>query len=272
MILRVAALGVGLVLAVSLRAQDAPSVQQPLNPPVGQVQRVATREGVSVPVYAYWRDDAVATVVLYSGGAGGYGRMGDDGWPAGGNFLIRTGKHWARQRFNVVMVGRASDGIDLSLGYVRTADLHAADNVAIFHAIRRKSERPIWVVGTSMGTISAAAVAIQDREGLVSGVVLTSSILAYKIAGAVPTQKLAAIRVPTLVVHHAQDACWACPPSDARRLADALINAPIKKLMLISGGSGVSGDPCEPMHHHGYVGMQQEVVDVIAAWIMQPAP
>lgn len=88
---------------------------------MGQVQRVATREGVSVPVYAYWQDGAVATVVLFSGGGGGYGRIGDDGWPAG--------------------------------GYVRTADLHAADNLAIFRAIRRKSERPIWVVGTSMGTI-----------------------------------------------------------------------------------------------------------------------
>lgn len=259
-----------LLLTTGLHAQDASS--PPLDPPVGQVLRVATREGVSVPIYAYWQDDAVATVVLYSGGAGGYGRMGDDGWPAGGNFLIRTGKHWARHRFNVVMVGRASDGIDLSQGYVRTADLHAADNLAIFHVIKRRSEQPIWVIGTSMGTISAAAVAIQDSEGLVAGVVLTSSILAYKVPGAVPTQKLASIRVPTLVVHHAQDACWACPPSDARRLADALTHAPVKKLLLISGGSGVSGDPCEPMHHHGYVGMQQEVVDVIAAWIMQPAP
>jgi len=268
--LQVFLLSLCLLLTTGLRAQDAPS--PPLSTPMGQVLRVATREGVSVPIYAYWQNDAVATVVLYSGGGGGYGRMGDDGWPAGGNFLIRTGKDWARHRFNVVMVGRASDGIDLSQGYVRTADLHAADNLAIFHAIKRRSERPIWVIGTSMGTISAAAVAIQDREGLVAGVVLTSSILAYKIPGAVPTQKLASIRVPTLVVHHAQDACWACPPSDARRLADALTHAPVKKLMLISGGSGVSGDPCEPMHHHGYVGMQQEVVDVIAAWINQPVP
>ncbi len=272
MIRRAVVPGIGLLLSLVLHAQDASSPPHPLDPPPGQVQRVATREGVSVPIYAYWQDGAVATVVLFSGGGGGYGRIGDDGWPAGGNFLIRTGKHWAGHRFNVVMVGRASDGIDLSLGYVRTADPHAADNLAIFQAIRRRSGQPIWVVGTSMGTISAAAAAIRDREDLVAGVVLTSSILAYKIPGAVPTQKLEGIRVPTLVVHHAQDACWACPPSDAKRLADALRNAPIKKVMLLHGGSGASGDPCEPMHYHGYVGMQHEVVDVIAAWIIQPAP
>jgi pimeloyl-ACP methyl ester carboxylesterase len=244
--------------------------QEALTPPAGHAQRVGTREGVSVPIYAYWRDDAVATVVLFSGGAGGYGQIGEDGWPAGGNFLIRTGKQWASHPFNVIMVGRPSDGIDLALGSVRTGDKHAADTQAILKTVLRKSPVPIWVVGTSMGTISAAAAAIRDTEQQIAGVVLTSSILAYKVPGAVPTQKLSMIRVPTLVVHHANDACWACLPSDAKRLADALSNAPVKKIMLLSGGSGASGDPCEPLHNHGYVGMQREVVDLIANWIIRP--
>lgn len=57
--------------------------------PAGVLQ-VETRPGVRVPVFAAWRPDAVATVVLYSGGRGGYGSLGEDGWPAGKNFLIRT--------------------------------------------------------------------------------------------------------------------------------------------------------------------------------------
>lgn len=240
-------------------------------PAVGDVQRVPTRDGVSVPIYTYWRDDALATVVLFSGGAGGYGKMGEDGWPAGGNFLIRTGRQWASHRLNIVMVGRPSDGIDLSLGFVRTGDKHAADNLAIFKAIRLRSAAPIWLIGTSMGTISAAAAAIQDEQHLLSGLVLTSSILAYKIPGAVPAQKLGMVRVPTLVVHHANDACWACPPHEAKDLAAALKNAPIKKTILVSGGDGATGDPCEPMHHHGYVGQLQETVDRIAEWIVQPS-
>lgn len=263
-----------LLVSFGAGAQDAlslPKLAPSRSPPAGHVLRVPTREGVSVPIYAVWQEGAVATVVLYSGGGGGYGQIGEDGWPLGGNFLIRTGKQWASHPFNVVMVGRSSDGIDLSMGYVRTGDKHAADNVAIFKTILRKSPVPLWVVGTSMGTISAAAAVIQDTGHLVAGVVLTSSILAYRIPGAVPTQKLSMIRVPTLVVHHANDACWACPPSDAKRLEDALSNAPIKKVLLLSGGSGASGDPCEPMHHHGYVGMQREVVDLIAGWILAPA-
>ena len=237
---------------------------------IGEVQRVATREGVSVPIFTYWQDNAVATLVLFSGGAGGYGQIGEDGWPTGGNFLIRTGKHWAIYPFNLVMVGRPTDGIDLSSGYVRVGEKHAADNVAIFKAIKLKSKLPIWLVGTSMGTISAAAAAIQDSENLISGVVLTSSIVAYKIPGAVPRQNLEKIRVPTLILHHEGDACGACRPYEAKNIASALINAPIKKTIFVNGGSGATGNPCEPMHHHGFVGMQDEAVDLVAAWIIRP--
>lgn len=239
--------------------------------PAGHVERVATRDAASVPLYTYWRDDAVATIVLFSGGGGGYGQIGADGWPGGGNFLIRTGKRWATHPFNIVMVGRPSDGIDLSLGWVRTGEKHMVDTIAILKYIKLKSQLPIWTVGTSMGTISVAAAAIQDRENLISGVVLTSTILAYKIPGAVPKQRLDAIRVPTLIVHHNNDACWACSPFEAIGLENALKHAPAKKTIMVTGGIGVTGDPCEPMHHHGYVGQQDEVVNLIAAWIINPA-
>lgn len=236
----------------------------------GEVLRVATRGGVSVPIYAYWRDSALATVVLFSGGAGGYGKIADDGWPAGGNFLIRTGKQWAGYAFNVIMVGRPSDHLDLALGAVRAGEAHAADNVAIFKALKRKSPAPLWVVGTSMGTISATAAAIGDSEKLIAGVVLTSSIVAYKVPGAVPTQALEKIRVPALVLHHENDGCWACRPYEVKNITGELKNAPIRKTIFLSGGAGASGNPCEAFHYHGFVGMEKEAVDLIAAWILKP--
>ena len=236
----------------------------------GVVQRIATRDGVSVPIYAYWRDAAVATVVLFSGGAGGYGKISDDGWPASANFLIRTGRHWASYPFNVVMVGRPSDGIDLALGGVRTGDAHAADNVAIFKAVKLRAPVPMWVIGTSMGTISATAAAIRDGDELIAGLVLSSTIVAYKSPGAVPTQALEKIRVPTLVLHHENDACWACRPYEAKNIAGELKNAPVKKTVFVNGGTGASGNPCEALHHHGFVGMEKEAVDLIAAWIVKP--
>lgn len=256
------------ILLLLLALAGAPLAAQDIGR--GEVLRVATRGGVSVPIYGYWRDAAVATVVLFSGGAGGYGKIADDGWPAGGNFLIRSGRLWASAPFNVVMVGRPSDGIDLALGGVRTGEAHAADNVAIFKAVKQKSPAPLWVVGTSMGTISAAAAAIGDSENLIAGVVLSSTIVAYKIPGAVPAQALEKIRVPTLVLHHQNDACGACRPDEVKQIAGALKNAPLKKTIFVSGGSGASGNPCDAFHHHGFVGVEKDAVDVVAAWIVKP--
>ena len=238
----------------------------------GAVVQINTRPGVTVPVFELWNNNAVATVVLFSGGAGGYGKIGVDGWPASKNFLIRTGKLWAAHAFNIVMVGRPSDGIDLHDGAVRVGDEHGADNVAVFKAIKNKSPLPMWVVGTSMGSISAASAAIHDADNLVAGVVLTSSVTAYRIRGAVPGQELAKIRVPVLVVHHARDACKSCTPYEAKNIPSALTNSPRKEMVLIEAGSAPSGDPCEPMHYPGYIGAEPEVGALIASWIAKANP
>lgn len=253
----------GLVLACALGMAQAQTART-----TGVVQ-VDTRPGVRVPVFEVWQPGAVATLVLFSGGGGGYGRIGPGGWPESRNFLIHTGPLWAAHPFNLVMVGRPSDGLSLQDGAVRVDDAHAADNLAIFQAIRRKSDRPIWLVGTSMGTISAAAAAIRDTDRLVAGVVLTSSVTAYRRAGAVPRQELSRIRVPVLVLHHARDACAICAPYEARYITDRLDQAPVKELMLFEGGGGESGDPCEPMHFHGFINAEKEAVDLVAGWIQR---
>lgn len=236
----------------------------------GKVMRIETRPGVTVPIFALWQNNAVATLVLFSGSDGGFGKIGSDGWPSSNNFLIRTGALWTAHPFNVVMVGRPSDGIDLGDGAVRIGAQHAADNLAIYKAVKQHSPLPIWVVGTSMGTISAAASAIQDKDNLISGLVLTSSVTSRKRTGALPTQDLAKIHVPTLIVHHEKDACKICLPYEVVHIANGLANVPIKKTVMVNGGSGAKGDPCHAEHYHGFIGMEKQVVDLIAAWIVHP--
>jgi hypothetical protein len=235
----------------------------------GHVERVETR-GVFVPIYAVWNKTAVATVVLYSGAGGGYGKVGEDGWPNNMNFLIRSARLFAAHPFNVILVGRASDVPSLD-GLTRIGDDHHLDNQAIFRAIKAKSAAPIWLVGTSMGTISATAAAIRDSGSNIAGIVLTSSVTAYRVKGAVPTQDLAKIKVPVLVLHHERDACKTCTPYEAKDIAGGLKNSPIKKTVLVSGGNGASGDACEALHHHGFIGMEKEAIDLIARWVMNPS-
>lgn len=238
--------------------------------PIGKVIEVQSR-GTVVPIYVVQKDKAVATVILYSGGAGGYGTIGEDGWPASRNFLIRSAKLFTAYPFNLVLVGRAKDVSDLD-GPARISDAHDEDNRAVFHTARQLlGNAPLWLVGTSRGTMSVAAAAIRDQEQAIAGIVLTSSVTAYRLRGSVPTQSLDKIRVPTLVIHHARDACKLCAPWEAKNIAPALKNAPIKKTIIVDGGGGETGDPCEAFHFHGYIGMEKEVVDLISDWIQHPA-
>jgi hypothetical protein len=245
-----------------------PMVHAQEQPWKGALVQVPSREG-TLPVYEVWKPDARATLVLYSGGAGGFGRVGDDGWPTSGNFLIRSARWWAAYPVNLVLVGRPQDIPELD-GPARIGDKHAQDNLALLRHIRAQSAAPIWLLGTSMGSISAVAATIQDREQLVAGLVLTSSVTASRTPGAVLGQDLARIRVPVLVVSHRDDACNASRPSDGARIVDSLSQAPVKKLLMLEGGAGARGNPCEAFHWHGFIGMEQQAVDAMAAWIQHP--
>jgi pimeloyl-ACP methyl ester carboxylesterase len=122
-----------------------------------------------------------------------------------------------------------------------------------------------------MGTISVTAAAVRDLSANIAGIVLTSSVTSSRIKGAVPTQDLEKIKVPVLVLHHERDACKICTPFEAKDIAKGLNNSLIKKTVLVSGGDGATGDPCEALHYHGFIGMERDAVELIANWIIHPS-
>lgn len=258
-------------LALAACAVAPPLRAQAPDPAPGQMLSTETRPGVQVPYFAAWRDDAVATLVLFSGGPGGFGRVQPGSpWPRSNNFLIRSAPLFARHPFNVVLMGRASDTRDLDWA-ARTSAAHLADNLAVLRAVKQRSSAPIWLVGTSRGTVSITAAAINDSEHLVSGLVLTSSIVNPRVPGSVPTQDLAKVQVPTLVVHHEHDQCRICSPAGVDAILRGLTAAPVKTRRWFTGGEDqATGDPCEALHTHGYVGIEQQVVDFIAGWVAKP--
>jgi hypothetical protein len=137
--------------------------------------------------------------------------------------------------------------------------------------VRRDLGKPVWLVGTSRGTLSAAAAAAALEPSQLAGIVLTSSVTNGRDAS-VTDVDLARIRVPVLVVHHRDDACRSCNPREAPRIVEALKNAPAKRFILLTGGGGASGPWCEALHFHGYIGMEREAVDAITAWMRDPLP
>jgi pimeloyl-ACP methyl ester carboxylesterase len=239
----------------------------------GQLQQIASaRPDAQIPVFFSATPKAVATLILLPGGAGGIGRIGAEGWPDGSNFLVRSGQLFAAQGFNIAVVARPSDMNDMDYPF-RISAAHIDDIRKVAQQAKERWNVPVWLVGTSRGTVSgtAAVIAMRD-EGLIAGLVLTSSITAGAVTGAVPGQALEKITIPVLVVHHTQDACKFCPPSLAKTIEPKLSASPAHATLMLEGGQNPTGDPCAALHYHGFIGMEAQTVQQIADWLRARKP
>lgn len=230
--------------------------------------RLVTRGDQEISYWWMPHHMAKATVVLFSGGSGGIGFR--DGRPQSGNFLIRTRDHFLAQGLNVAMVGNPSDKRQLD-DLWRVSAEHMTDVRTIIADIQKKSTVPVWVVGTSRGTISATAAGIELQD-MLAGAVLTASMTQQSNPQSVPRQALERIRRPVLVLHHKDDACYVTRPYETPLIMRGLSQAPVKRLMLVSGGSGATGHECEAFHWHGFIGMEEQVVRDMVQWMMDPQP
>ena len=233
----------------------------------GPLFKVPTRSDVKTTLFWEPVEGAKATVFLFPGGGGGFGKV-EDGKPTSNNFLVRSAPYFTANGFNVAIFGRPSDSEDLDYAD-RISETHMTDVRKVLEFVKRKADVPVWMVGTSRGTISVTAAAI-NMPGEMAGVVLTSSVISYKKPGAVPKQDLERIKVPVLVLHHAKDACTLCQPHEVPAILRGLKNAQTKKEIMVSGGENPTGNVCEALHWHGFIGMEREAVDLMANWIKAP--
>lgn len=227
----------------------------------------AGRGDARLPAYVMPHPQAAATLILLPGGDAGSGRI-VDGKPTSGNFLSRARGEFHAAGFNVIVAYRATDMAALDYGD-RLGKAHVDELARAVAYARESFGKPVWLVGTSRGTVSATAVAIALGESQVQGLVLTSSVTTGK-TGAVGTQNIASLKIPVLVVHHKNDICKVCVPSEASRIPAGLKSAPVKKFILVEGGSGPEGDPCEARHWHGFVNFEKETAKLITDWIRNP--
>ncbi len=236
-------------------------------PAHADIIRLDVRPGVKLPIHYVKRDGARATLILILGGVGGLGKL-DGNEPTSQNFLVRSRTYFADAGFNVAIMGRPQDQSDLTFE-LRLGAEHLADIRKMVDFVKADTGLPVWLVGTSRGSVSAVAAAIAFPPDLIAGVVLAASVVRSK-PGALPDQKLAAIRVPVLLLHHQRDACPICRPDDLPGVLDALTKAPVKKLVMLDGGGAPQGGVCEALHYHGFIGIEREAVRAITDWITEP--
>jgi len=229
-----------------------------------QVVDLPSRPGFTQRILAITPENPKAAVILFAGGDGDIGIRPDGSLARGGNFLVRSRKLFANQQLLTVVVDAPSDHSSVP----RETAEHVTDVKAVIAWIRQNNKVPVWLVGTSRGTQSAAYVGtrLPPAEGGANGIVLTSSMISDRRGTAVPDMPIDRLRVPVLVVHHKQDGCRSCLFSGVPRLMERLTATPRKELIAFEGGIDV-GDPCQGRAYHGFNGIEPEVVGKITKWI-----
>ena len=210
-----------------------------------------------------------ASVVLMTGGDGLLSLDATGTITAStGNFLIRSADLFLRHGLNVMMADAAPahpTGLNVA---TRLSATHAAELQGFITAAVSRWNKPVWVVGTSNGSISTVTAGgfLPPLAGL-SGVVLTSPVTNLAPVNQ-PTFNLYASRivVPALVVWHQDDHCSFSPPDGSAALF-VVIPSANKAARTFERGHSVATDPCGAFSEHGYAGIEDKVVKEIAEFI-----
>ncbi len=216
----------------------------------------------------------VASVILFAGGHGALGLRSASSMKWGsGNFLVRTRDKFAAHDLMVAVADAPSDQQEGMNAIFRMSGAHGGDIGAVADYLKKQAAVPVWVVGTSMGTFSAAegAIAAKNVDGLVLTSTITRAMPQWKIARShrdgVASMPLQKVTVPALIVSHVADGCDVTPAADAPKLRKGLANAKSVEVILLSGGVPPRSVPCEAMSQHGFLGIEGQAIDAIAKFI-----
>jgi len=234
-----------------------------------KLQTIPTRPGVTQAfLLVKPTSRPMASVILFAGGQGRLA-LSDQGTGEGGdNFLVRTRALFAEQGFLVAVVDVPSDRPGEGLANFRSGEAHAQDIAGVIAFLKQQANVPVWLIGTSMGTLSAANAAARVPQDM-DGIVLTSSVTRRsKVQHEyLMDVDLKEIRLPTLFVHHKNDACKVTPYADIHAVMQKLKRAPRVGLLSFEGGDTPRSGPCEGLSYHVFLGIEPAVVDAIARWI-----
>lgn len=214
-----------------------------------------------------------AVAILFAGSGGLIQLRNENGKPRfnTGNFLVRSRSEFIKNNVAAAILDAPSDqqgGWGMSDEFRLGAD-HLTDITAVVSGLKRRfSGVPLFLVGTSRGTISAGALGARLGQE-VDGVVLTSTMFrqaprnSKEPGPGLSKFDFATIRVPLLFVHHASDQCESTPYGDATRLADKY------PLISVVGGSPPQSGPCDAFSQHGFLGREPETVEQMVNWMLK---
>jgi len=238
-----------------------------------------------------------AVVVLIAGGSLNTGIEGSAATgtltAAGANFLVRSAQLFADDGLLAIAINRPliqtapgpppvfdpeypGEGGPAADRY-RISPKHAFDIVRTL-ADAAPATLPLFLVGTSRGTLSAVA-----SNTLGNGILLSSPVTSGPLVNEcpplgvpcppywighplVPELAPGVVARPAHIMAHKQDGCFVTVPTDAAALHNTLKAAGLDtRFDHVNGGFDLVGidpliEPCDAKTHHGYLGMENKAV------------
>jgi len=205
-----------------------------------------------------------AAAMLFAGGDGIIDVDVKNKTVGSSNFLVRSRGLFAKFGVLTITPDVPSD-MDGGIKNDRGNSDYRADINFLIKEIQKATDKPIWLIGTSRGSITvsyhAAALNVQ-------GIVLTATVTTGN-HDTVFGGDLEGIKVPALVVHHENDQCWVSPAHGTKEIIQALSSAPKKQTLIFQKGKAGDSEDCGPISPHGFLGIENQVVSEITNWMFK---
>lgn len=265
----IAALCFSALSPIPAHAQSRPEPVRPISSTNSgmneRVVNVPLRDGGSVRALFCAPAQPRAILIMLPGGAGDIGLEQDGRIRHGNNFVVRTRGLW-NQRHYAVLIPDTLNHANLR-GHRNSASYAGViEDLLIF--AHKEGTVPIFLFGTSQGAIAAANGAAHASPDTLAGVVLSESVSV--MGGSKETvfsAPLQDIHAPVLIVANQSDRCNVAPPQNADRIAASLTGSPDVQILRVTGGLTQSKKTCGSLSPHGYLGIEEDVITKISAWM-----
>jgi len=239
-----------------------------------QIVTLSTRPGVTQSYFVTSTPKNLQAIAVLFAGSGGLIQLRTENGQtkfSQGNFLVRSRAEFVKRGVVAAIVDAPSDqqgGWGMTDEF-RLSEAHFTDMSAVVEELQRRfPQLPLFLVGTSRGTVSAASLGAR-LDQRVAGVVLTSTVFrptprnAKEPGPGLSRFDFATINIPLLFVQHLNDQCEMTLYSEAARYSGKY------PLLTVFGGAPPKSGPCDAFSAHGYFGRELETVEQVVNWMLK---
>jgi hypothetical protein len=239
-----------------------------------EIVTLSIRAGVTQSYFLASVPQNPQAIALLFPGSGGFIQLrkeGDQIKFGSDNFLVRSRREFINRNVITAILDAPSDqqgGWGMTDEF-RLGGEHFTDVAAVVADLKKRFPAlGVFLVGTSRGSVSAAALGARFGEQI-AGVVLTASM--FRQTGRNSKEPgiglsrfdFSTIKAPLLFAHHVGDQCDSTPYSAAARLSEKY------PLITVWGGSPPQSGPCDAFSQHGFLGKEPETVEQIVNWMVK---